>query len=96
MPYLTNDERIRLGLQHFGSDVPAHEIAAAEQEYRERQKAEEAGEAQVTHFDPEAEQQARQEPEPAPAKRKRAHKERGHFKEDDPTTPDKNEAWEDA
>jgi len=78
VPYLTNDERIRLGLQHFGSDVPAHEIAAAEQEWRERQKAEETQE----------------EAEPAPVKRKRTHKERGHFKEDDPTTPDKNEAWE--
>jgi hypothetical protein len=40
VPYLTNDERIRLGLQRFGSDVPAHEIAAAEQEYRERQRTE--------------------------------------------------------
>jgi hypothetical protein len=40
VPYLTNDERIRLGLQRFGSDVPAHEIAAAEQEWQERQKVE--------------------------------------------------------
>ena len=83
MPYLTNDERIRLGLQHFGSDVPAHEIAAAEQEYRAKKRA-------ATFEDPAP------EAEPAPAKRKRTHKERGHFKEDDPTTPDKNEAWEDA
>jgi hypothetical protein len=28
--YLTNDQRIRLGLQHFGSDVPDAVVAAAE------------------------------------------------------------------
>lgn len=28
--YLTNDERIRLGLQHYGSDVPEDVVAAAE------------------------------------------------------------------
>lgn len=28
--YLTNDERIRLGLQHYGSDVPESVVAAAE------------------------------------------------------------------
>ena len=29
--YLTNDERIRLGLQSYGSDVPADVVAAAEE-----------------------------------------------------------------
>lgn len=28
--YLTNNERIRLGLQHYGSDVPEDVVAAAE------------------------------------------------------------------
>ncbi len=28
--YLTNDERIRLGLQQYGSDVPADVVEAAE------------------------------------------------------------------
>ena len=28
--YLTNDERIRLGLQHYGSDGPDEVVAAAE------------------------------------------------------------------
>lgn len=28
--YLSNDERIRLGLQHYGSDVPEDVVAAAE------------------------------------------------------------------
>lgn len=28
--YLPNDERIRLGLQHYGSDVPDDVVAAAE------------------------------------------------------------------
>lgn len=28
--YLTNDDRIRLGLQHYGSDVPDDVVAAAE------------------------------------------------------------------
>lgn len=28
--YLTNDERIRLGIQGYGSDVPAEVVAAAE------------------------------------------------------------------
>jgi hypothetical protein len=28
--YLTNDDRIRLGLQHYGSDVPDEVVAAAE------------------------------------------------------------------
>lgn len=28
--YLSNDERIRLGLQHYGSDVPAEVVAEAE------------------------------------------------------------------
>lgn len=28
--YLTNDQRIRLGLQAFGSDVPAEVVEAAE------------------------------------------------------------------
>lgn len=28
--YLPNDERIRLGLQHYGSDVPDEVVAAAE------------------------------------------------------------------
>jgi hypothetical protein len=28
--YLTNDERIRLGLQHYGSDVPEEVVAEAE------------------------------------------------------------------
>lgn len=28
--YLSNDERIRLGLQQYGSDVPSEVVAAAE------------------------------------------------------------------
>lgn len=28
--YLTNDQRIRLNLQSYGSDVPDHVVAAAE------------------------------------------------------------------
>lgn len=40
------------------------------------------------------EQEEAAKPKKAPAKKKRARTEKGHYKADDPSTPDVNEAWE--
>lgn len=81
MPYVPNHERIELGLQGYGSDVPQDVLDAA-----------------IARRD-----QALQQPKPVEdppkavkAPRKRARKPKGHLVADDPTTPDRNEAWEEG
>lgn len=84
MPYVTNEDRIRLGLQSWGSDVPAEVLAAAEA----------ALAAPVGAVDAAPAEDAPPEPPEAPAApSRRARTRRGQFQADDPATA-VNEAFE--
>lgn len=80
VPYVSNSERIRLGLQAWGSDVPQPVIDAAVRELH----------LALPEVAPE---DSDSESEVAP---KRARNRRGQFRADDITTPEKDEAWEEA
>ena len=80
--YLSNDERIRLGLQHYGSDVPDEVVAAAE-----------AALASPCGGACPAQAPAAATESTSPTTRKRARTKAGEFVGDDPTTPDVNEAF---
>ena len=45
-------------------------------------------------IDKKVDKKVESKPEPAPAKPKRARTKKGHYKADDPKTPNVNEAWE--
>lgn len=80
VPYVSNTERTRLGLQAWGSDVPQPVIDAAVRELH----------LALPEVAPE---DSDSESEVAP---KRARNRRGQFRADDITTPEKDEAWEEA
>ena len=82
--YLTNDERIRLGIQGYGSDVPEEVVAAAEAAL-----AATAGNCPL----PEAETTTTKESASSTPKT-RARTKKGEFQPDDPATPAVDEAWE--
>lgn len=108
MPYLTNDERQRLGLENWGSDVPADVVAEAEKRWWATHPGDPA-EAAAPSPSQEAPEPAAAAPEPAAAVqpssgtqeapvaprrgRKRARDGEGQFLADDPTTPNVNEAF---
>jgi hypothetical protein len=78
--YLSNNERIRLGLQAWGSDVPDDVVAEAERALAE------AEQALVGAVCP--------APEACPATPpKRARSTKGQFQADDPATPEVDEAF---
>lgn len=77
MPYVPNHERIELGLQAYGSDVPQDVLDAAIARHQQMQ---------ADHKTLE---------DVSPRLRRRARNGKGQLQADDPTTPDKNEAWED-
>jgi hypothetical protein len=77
VPYVPNHERIELGLQGYGSDVPQDVL----------------DEARARHQQIQDDHKTLEE---AKAPRKRARNAKGHLVADDPTTPEKNEAWEDG
>lgn len=85
MPYVTSDERSRLGLTGWGSDVPQEALDAA--------LAAVEGVAAVAET-PEPAAEPEPEPTPGPEPRKRARTRRGQFQADDQTTADVNEAYE--
>ena len=108
VPYLTNDERQRLGLENWGSDVPADVVAEAEKRWwaahpgdpadaQAPPPATETPEAPATASDDVAAVQPSDTTEEAPVAprrgRKRARDEEGQFLADDPTTPAVNEAF---
>lgn len=77
--YLSNEQRIRLGLQQYGSDVPDAVVAAAEAAL--------AGACCVAPADPAP------APETVKATKKRARTAKGQFQGDDPATTEVNEAF---
>ena len=82
--YLTNDERIRLGIQGYGSDVPEGVVAAAE-----------AALAAAAGDCPLPAKKATTTKESASSTPKtRARTKKGEFQPDDPATPAVDEAWE--
>jgi hypothetical protein len=81
--YLTNDDRIRLGLQGYGSDVPEDVVAAAEAAL-----AAPAGGCPLP-----AAKTTTAKTKGSEARRLRARTKKGEFQADDPATPDVNEAW---
>lgn len=78
VPYVPNHERIELGLEGYGSDVPQdvlkEAIARREKLLVDRSTLLDVG----------------------PSQRKRARNKKGQLVADDPTTPDKNEAFEEG
>lgn len=76
-PYVPNHERIELGLQGYGSDVPQDVLDAA----------------RIRHQQIQADHKTLEEVHPP---RRRARNGKGQVVADDPTTPEKNEAWEDG
>lgn len=80
MPYVPNHERIDLGLVGYGSDVPQDVLDAAITRREQRD---------APAAIPEVEK-------PPKGTRKRARNAKGHLVADDPTTPDKDEAWEEG
>jgi hypothetical protein len=82
--YLTNDERIRLGIQGYGSDVPEGVVAAAEAAL-----AAAAGDCPL----PKAKATTTKESASSTPKA-RARTKKGEFQPDDPATPAVDEAWE--
>ena len=77
--YLSNDERIRLGLQQYGSDVPDEVVAAAEAAL--------AGACCVAPTKPATKENVSSTP------KTRARSAKGQFEGDDPATPEVNEAF---
>lgn len=101
--YLTNDERQALGLEGHGSDVPVEVVEAARAASIQEmlpppvRKARAKKAAPVP--EPEPAEPVVEQPDESPhqaaiPERHRAREEDGTFREDDPATPDVDEAWE--
>jgi hypothetical protein len=91
VPYVTSDERSRLGLIGWGSDVPQEALDAALGRQADAFLAAVEGAAAAAET---PEPAAEPEPTPEPEPRKRARTRRGQFQADDQATADVNEAYE--